>query len=211
MTLSRSKGKLRSQSPRSDELADPVPEEAARIERRQDGRVATKEAAKALGAKGLRSRALNRERSAFWANRLGLDRFMPDIATDPHFAEVLRESDVWRAQTLEELGKNVGDGVVNTIAGTLVELASYQRAAALWAFATASKSAWVWDRDEDAKPAVKPSTKLLEVANRLVEGFRTTALAAWDVCAREAKVRPANGGAVPPWMMVVADDKEPQK
>ena len=200
MTLQRSKDKLRSQSPRSDELADPVAVPADPVARRRNGRFADSESARQAGRKGGLAKAANRERVEGFAARLGLRRHLSELKDNAYVAPVIEESSRWFAQTSRELATEVGGGKVGAIAGTMLELAAFQRAFALYFFSAASKAGWGWDRPTDAKANPRPNTKLAEVANRMVEGFRTTAIAAFDIAAKSAKSRPVHDGPLPAWL-----------
>jgi hypothetical protein len=179
------------------------------VKRRHDGRVADPESAKVLGRKGGLAKAANGDRAALFASRLSLTRHLEELGANEYLAPVVRESAAWLTKTATDLASEVGGGKLDAISGTMLELAAWQRAYALYFFSAASKTPWTWDRQgEDAKPPVRPHTKLVEVANRLTEGFRTTAIAAFDIAAKTAKARPPDRDALPPGFQWV---DEPEK
>ncbi len=165
-------GVPRIEVPPPDELPGPVPDPrppVASVARGKDGRLATSEAAAAIGALGGREK----HKRVALARSLGLD----GIEASPAFAPYKRSAAVFRRHHVQELARLAG-GQCSTGPGSMVASASLQLAASRFLFAQAGQSG-------------DPTT--FRTASLLANDSRQSLLAAYSLAALEAQARKDTG------------------
>ena len=169
MTVQRSHGKPRPMVAPLNELPAPVPAGPDPITRRPDGTVSSSSAAKALGVRGGAAKAAR----ARLVSALGL----ATVAADSAFAPYRAAGDDWVRAHLADLARQCG-GIVGPGPSSIVASAGLQLAASRF---IADKAVGV-----DGDP------KQLQLASSLANDSRQNLLAAFELAAREAKVRAAS-------------------
>jgi hypothetical protein len=152
-----------------DELPAPVPAEPtplSGVDRRQNGTVATPEAARALGARGGRVKA----------KRVALARSLAlgDVESMPEFAAYRRAASAFRRHHCAELAKQAG-GMCGSAPSSMVASAALQLAASRFLFDQGAQS---------GDPAI------LKTASQLSNDSRQNLLAAYELAQRSAAARP---------------------
>lgn len=151
----------------------PQPVVAARVAapsmplaRRQDGKIANSETARALGQKG----GLTKARRVRLVDSLGLKK----IADDATFKPYRDAAEEFVSHHLGELAKSAG-GSVGPGPSTMVASAGLQLAASRWAF----------DRGAEENDAA-----LIKLGSSLANDSRQNLMAAFEMAVREAQARP---------------------
>ncbi len=172
-----------------DELPAPMPaqrEPISGVERRQNGTLASTEAARTLGARGGRVKA----------KRVALARSLSlgDVDSMPAFAPYRRAASAFRRHHCAALaaiaGGECGAGPSSMIASAALQLAS---------------SRFLFDQGaQTGDPA------LLKTASQLANDSRQNLLAAYELAQREAQARPKKSALEAFWSQPVPpDDDEP--
>lgn len=163
MTVQKSHGKRYAQPPRPDELPRPVaapqPEPSGPVQRDRSGKVATREAAAALGRKGGQARAARAADRA--PSLVRLRRLLPaSIQPDAVFAEYMTEAERWGRAYAEDLSNERAGGKLGPGVLALVRMAI--RAHAEWHFLAdvVASGVWRFEHDEKRKPSTMPRTDL---------------------------------------------------
>lgn len=150
----------------ADELPAPIPAPPDPVTRRHDGTVDTPEAAKALGAKGGRTKG----NKVKLASALGLKELAETAPFQPYY----RAGCDFVKQHLQELAKAAG-GSVGPGPSTMVASAGLQLAASRFWFDVASET-------------LDPG--LMKLASGLANDSRTSLMGAYEYAQREAQARP---------------------
>jgi hypothetical protein len=171
----------------ADELPAPVPALPAAfsgpLARRPDGTIAGSETARELGRRG----GVARARRVRLIDALGLS----SIVSETSFGVYRAAAEEFVSHHLVALATQAG-GEVGPGPSTMVASAALQLAASRWAF----------DRGaEDNDPA------LMKLGSTLANDSRQNLMAAYEMAVREAKARPANANALPPWLEHVPDQE----
>jgi len=191
MVMQRSHGRAYPLVAPVDELPEGRAAEPEPVERRQDGTVASPEAAKALGKRGGAARARRRAAIATAGARLRLGRYLSDLRASEHVAPFVNEAERWLDATAAELAASTGGGRLSPMVTSVLQSAAWARAFSSFFYDAASRETWAWDRaPEGVKPAVRPSTDLALAASRLATESRQHCIAAFELAAREAESRP---------------------
>ena len=182
-----------------DELPSGLPEPAAElsgpVERRQDGRVASSEAARQLGQRGGRARARRRAAIAAAGSRLRLGRHLTELRASAHLAPFVDEAERWLDQTAKELASSTGGGRLSPMVTSILQSAAWARAFSSFFYDAASRETWTWVRGADGTKAERPATDLPLAASRMATESRQHCIAAFELCAREAASRPKKPSA----------------
>jgi hypothetical protein len=189
---------------RPAEPGNPAPE------RGQDGRLIPGAGTKALASKAAHAKARRRQDAKAWGSSLGLGRMLT-LTPDEHLAPFVTEGEEWLAAQCAAVARDVGAGELSPGVVSILRGASWSRLYSAWLFDCATRRVFTWDVEEGRRPEAQPRTDLLLVAQRLADSSRQNLLAAHELAAREAQARPANGGAVPPWMQVIEVEVEKKK
>lgn len=193
MAVQRSHSKARPAVARADELpagvAAPVAAPARPVQRDRSGKLASSEAAKALGRLGGKAKAANDAKK--WGRTLGLGGLLAALEADKHLAPFVAEAERWLRAKTEELARDVGGGVVGAGVVSVLRTAAWQRAFGEFLFECGATGAFAWNRTPGDKAAadIQPRTDLVLVASRLGDASRQNLLAAHELCAREAQAR----------------------
>lgn len=150
-----------------DELPAGVPEQAD-----DDSREAATE--RGPFAEGNRRSVLG-GRARAGQTRLAHRLRLGDSFADPRFEPYARSAKAWRNAQLAELSRTVGGGYVGPGPSSIVASASLQLAASRFAFEVLGD---------------------MVLGSRLANDSRQNALAAWELCSREAQARPNRGPTV---------------
>jgi len=190
MALGRQQKQLRAYVAPIDEVPDAVPAQADPVERRQNGQVASAEAAAKLGRRGGLARAERKRQAEAWGSHMGLGRYLTTLGANEHLAPFIAEGEAWREATSTDLAATVGGGRLGPAVLSMIASATWQRVYGRYFMNCAATNVWGFDRDEDAKPTVRPNTELVAVASRLLDGSRQNCIAAFEIASREAQARP---------------------
>jgi hypothetical protein len=133
-----------------------------------------------LASKG----ALARKGTTRLSAKLGL----ADIESDPAFAPYKRAAADFRRTQVTALARSVGGGECGPAPASVIASAAWQLAASRFLFDNA-----------------RGRTDWLKLASQLANDSRQNLLAAHELCAREAKARPAPAQSVP-WLVASTED-----
>jgi hypothetical protein len=168
-----------------DELPDGVPAptlEPPTNERTRDGRF--KKGAQAIQRQG----ALARKGTTRLSAKLGLEQ----IESDPAFEKYKRAAADFRRTQVTHLARNVGGGTCGPAPASMVASAAWQLAASRFLFDNA-----------------RGRTEWMKLASQLSNDSRQNLLAAHELCAKEAKSRPAPATQVP-WLVSAGGENTPE-
>jgi hypothetical protein len=167
-----------------DELADPIPAaptELGGVERRQNGTVASKEAARALGKRGGAVKA----RRVALARSLGLG----DVTKMEAFAPYRHAASSFRRHHCADLARQAG-GECGAAPSSMVASAALQLAASRFLFDMGARTG---------------DAATLKTASQLANDSRQNLLAAYELATREAAARREAGPALTPWLPAPVD------
>ncbi len=159
------KGEPRIELPPADELAAPIPAAPAPLKRHQDGRIADRETAKALGRKGGFARA----HKARLVAGLGLG----ELAADAAFRPFQLAAEEFMKQHVATLAMQAG-GECGPAPSTMIASAALQLAASRFLF---------------ERGATTGEVSTLKAASSLADASRQNLLAAYELATREASAR----------------------
>ena len=171
------KGQPRIEVMPPDELPQPVPavpdvtEPSTGVDRRQDGTVATPEAARVLGARGGRARA--RIALASGLALRGRDGLKSDFRSHKAFKSYEKAAAYFRRVHTAELAR-LGGGVCGSGPSSMVASAALALAASRFLYSLA---------------AAKADPGLFKQASQLANDSRQNLMAAYEMVVREAKAR----------------------
>jgi hypothetical protein len=151
-------------------VAAPQAEHAHPLNRRQDGKIADSDTARAMGKRGGEAKA----RRVRLVDSLGLST----IASDSSFGPYRTAAEEFVKAHLVSLATQAG-GEVGTGPSTMVASAGLQLAASRWAFDRA---------------AVTGAPGLMKLGSALANDSRQNLLAAYELAVREASARPRKPG-----------------
>lgn len=159
----------------------PAPQRFGEPEIRRDaqGRPADAESHRAMSALGGKARA--------GKSRLARRVALGDSFADPRFAPYAGAARAFRRLHVKQLAQNVGGGTCGPAPASIIATAALQLAASRFAAEILGD---------------------LALASKLGNDSRQNLLAAHELCAREAKARPADPNYVPSWMRPADDDDE---
>jgi hypothetical protein len=194
MVLQRTHGRLYPLVSPPDELPAATAERAAPVERRQDGRIASAEAARVLGKRGGLRSARRRQDAKAWGAGLGLGRLLATFKDDDAIAPFVREGEEWLGAQCVAVARDVGAGELSPGVVSILRTAAWERLYSAWLFDAGTRGIFAWDvHERDEAGQVKratPRTDLLVVATRLGDASRQNLLAAHELASREAEARP---------------------
>jgi hypothetical protein len=192
VTLQRTHGRLYPLVAAPDELPAGLAATPEPVERRRDGRLASAEAARALGKRGGLARARRRADARAWGATVGLGRLL-EMTTEERLSPFVGEAEAWLKAQCEACARDVGGGQLSPGVVSILRTAAWERLYSAFLFDCATRSSFAWDAERDAKGelrALGPRTDLVIVAGRLGDSSRQNLLAAHELAAREAQARP---------------------